>query len=168
VLYLPYIGAGTKVFGFLGQYLSEEGFDRGTGIFLWQLLGSPFNGHALTLYFPLAALVMVGLALFVLARERGLGTDLAGALLLATAFTILSSPHYPWYFAWLVPFLCFYPSAAVIYLTCAASFLYLAHWPPSLSDGLVMYGPFAAILIAEFAFRRRRTAGERHVGAVPA
>jgi hypothetical protein len=39
-LYLPYIGAGAKVFGFLGSYISEEGLDRGSGIFLWQLLGA--------------------------------------------------------------------------------------------------------------------------------
>src|SRR5262245_7083561 len=32
VLYLPYLGAGTKVFGFLGRYVSEEGFDKGSGI----------------------------------------------------------------------------------------------------------------------------------------
>jgi alpha-1,6-mannosyltransferase len=167
VLYLPYIGAGAKVFGFLGGYLSEEGFDRGTGIFLWQLLSLP-QGLALAVYFPAAALVMVALALFVLMRERGGGADLAGALLLATAFTVLSSPHYPWYFAWLVPLLCFHPIPGVLYLTCAASYLYFAHWPPSGADGLVIYGPFAILIIAEFALRLRRKPGERHAGAVPA
>jgi alpha-1,6-mannosyltransferase len=167
VLYLPYIGAGAKVFGFLGGYLSEEGFDRGTGIFLWQLL-SPPQGLALAVYLPAAALVMVALALFVLMRERGGGADLAGALLLATAFTVLSSPHYPWYFAWLVPLLCFHPIPGVLYLTCAASYLYFAHWPPSVADGLVIYGPFAVLLIADFALRLRRKPEERHAGAVPA
>jgi alpha-1,6-mannosyltransferase len=167
VLYLPYIGAGAKVFGFLGGYLSEEGFDRGTGIFLWQLLSLP-QGLALAVYLPAAALVMVALALFVLMRERGGGTDLAGALLLATAFTVLSSPHYPWYFAWLVPLLCFHPIPGVLYLTCAASYLYFAHWPPSVADGLVIYGPFAVLLIADFALRLRRKPEERHAGAVPA
>src|SRR5262249_53911501 len=36
VLYLPYLGAGAKVLGFLGSYASEEGIDRGAGVFLWQ------------------------------------------------------------------------------------------------------------------------------------
>ena len=40
VLYLPYVGAGAKVLGFLGQYFAEEGIARGSGIFLWQLLGA--------------------------------------------------------------------------------------------------------------------------------
>jgi hypothetical protein len=30
----------TKVFGFLGHYITEEGFDRGAGLFFWQLLGA--------------------------------------------------------------------------------------------------------------------------------
>ena len=58
VLYLPYIGAGAKVLGFLGQYVGEEGFDKGSGIFLWQLLDSvlPLRGQAFAFYFPAAAL----------------------------------------------------------------------------------------------------------------
>ena len=40
LLYLPYLGVGTKVFGFLGGYVAEEGFEQGSGIFLWQLAGT--------------------------------------------------------------------------------------------------------------------------------
>ena len=169
-LYLPYIGVGTKVLGFLGQYVSEEGFDQGSGIFLWQLLGTiiPLRGQAFPFYFPVAALVMAALALFVVMRTQRPGADLAGAMVLAVAFTFLFSPHYTWYFAWLIPFLCFYPVIGVLYLTCAASYLYFAHWPPSVSDGLVIYGPCVLILIAEFAYRRRRKPEERHGDTVPA
>ncbi len=158
VLYLPYLGAGTKVLGFLGHYVAEEGFDQGSGIFLWQLLGAivPLQAQALAIYLPVAAAIMAVLALFVVMREQGPGADLAGAMLLAVTFTILLSPHYAWYFAWLVPFLCFYPVIGVVYLTCAASYLYFAHWPPSVWEGLVIYGPCVLILIAEFAFRRHR------------
>ena len=60
------------------------------------------------------------------------------------------------------------PSSACVYLTCAASYLYFAHWPPSVSDGLVIYGPCVLILIAEFAYRRRRKPEERHGDTVPA
>jgi alpha-1,6-mannosyltransferase len=173
VLYLPYLGVGTKVLGFLGRYLTEEGFDQGSGIFLWQLLGAvvPLQVQALAIYLPVAAAVMAVLALFVVMREQAPGADLAGAMLLAVTFTILFSPHYAWYFAWLVPFLCFYPVVGVIYLTCAASYLYFAHWPPDVREGLAIYGPCVLILVAEFAFRRhresmRKKAEARH--AVPA
>jgi hypothetical protein len=167
-LYLPYISAGARVFGFLGSYISEEGLDRGGGIFLWQLIGAivPLPQQAFSFYVVAAAIIMVVLALFVVMRPRRPDADLAGAMVLAVAFTILISPHYSWYFAWLVPFLCFYPVVGVIYLTCACSYLYFAHWPPTLSEGLPIYAPCILILIAEFALRRRRKAEEAHADAV--
>jgi hypothetical protein len=175
VLYLPYIGAGTKVFGFLGQYVSEEGIDQGSGIFLWRLLEAilPLPARAFPLYVASVALIMAALALFVVLRGQRPGADLAGGMLLAVAFTILFSPHYAWYFAWLVPFLCFYPVVGVVYLTCAASYLSFAHWPPTVPEGLVVYGPCIVLLAAELAFRRRREKKrqeleERHADAVPA
>ena len=170
MLYLPYLGAGTKVFGFLGQYVSEEGFDRGTGIFLWQLLGAimPLPEQAFPFYLGAVALILAALALLVVFRNRMPGADLAGAMLLAVAFTILFSPHYAWYFAWLVPFLCFYPVIGVVYLTCACGYLYFGHWPPTLWDGLPIYGPAILILLAEFGFRARRKAGARHADAIAA
>jgi alpha-1,6-mannosyltransferase len=170
LLYLPYIGAGTQVFGFLGKYVAEEGLDGGSGIFLWQLLGAitPLRDEAFSFYFPAAAAIMAVLALFVVMRERRPAADLAGAMLLAVTFTILFSPHYPWYFAWLVPFLCFYPVVGVVYLTCASSYLYSAHWPPTLSDGLVIYGPCVLILIAELVLRGRRKLEDRHGNAIAA
>jgi hypothetical protein len=169
VLYLPYIGAGAKVLGFLGRYLTEEGLDEGSGIFLLQLLNAivPLPEQAFTVYLAVAATIMAALALFVVMRRRP-DADLVGAMLLAVALTILLSPHYPWYFAWLVPFLCFYPVAGVIYLTCAAGYLYFGHWPPTLWDVLPIYGPCILILIAEWAFRRRRKPEQRHADAVPA
>jgi alpha-1,6-mannosyltransferase len=170
VLYLPYIGAGAKVLGFFGRYLTEEGIDRGSGIFLWRLLGAiiPLQDQAFSFYFPAAAVVMVALALFVVMREQRPGADIAGAMLLAVTFMILFSPHYTWYFAWLVPFLCIYPVIGVVYLTCASSYLYFAHWPPTVPEGLVIYGPCVLLLIAEFVSRRRRKMEERHGDAVPA
>jgi alpha-1,6-mannosyltransferase len=169
VLYLPYIGAGAKVFGFLGEYFSEEGLDEGSGIFLWQLLSAvlPLPEQAFVLYLALAAVIMAVLSVGVLMRAEP-GADLAGAMLLATAFLILLSPHYPWYFAWLVPFLCFYPIMGAVYLTCAAGVLYFAQSPPTLWEALPIYGPCILILVAEFALRSRRKLEERHGDAVPA
>jgi alpha-1,6-mannosyltransferase len=170
VLYLPYIGVGAKVFGFLGSYLSEEGLDRGTGIFLWQLIMAvvPLPQQAFAVYPAVAAAVMVALAVFVIMRSRTADADLAGAMLLAVAFTLLVSPHYAWYFAWLVPFLCFHPVVGVIYLTCASSSLYFAQWPPTLAEGIPIYVPCILILVTEFALRYRRKAEEPHADAIAA
>ena len=167
VLYLPYIGVGAKVFGFLGGYMSEEGLDRGSGIFWWQLIGAfvSLPQQAFSFYLGAGALVMAVLALVVVMRARRPDADLAGAMLLAVTFTLLVAPHYAWYFAWLVPFLCFYPVVGVIYLTCAVSFLYFAHWPPTLWESLPIYVPCILILVLEFALRRRRNAEEPHADA---
>jgi alpha-1,6-mannosyltransferase len=169
-LYLPYIGIGAKVLGFLGGYISEEGLDRGSGIFLWQVIEAivPLPQQALAFYFVGAAAVLAVLAVFVLMRARSAQTDLAGATLLAVAFTLLVSPHYAWYFAWLVPFLCFHPAVSVIYLTCACGLLYFAQWPPTLLENTPIYLPCILILIVEFALRHRRKAEESHADAVAA
>jgi hypothetical protein len=111
---------------------------------------------------------MAALALFVLMRPRTAGGDLAGGMLLAVAFTLLVSPHYAWYFAWLVPFLCFYPAVGVIYLTCACGALYFAQWPPTMWQAIPIYVPCILILVAEFAIRYRRKAEEAHADAVTA
>lgn len=170
VLYLPYVGAGTKVFGFLGHYLTEEGFDRGAGVFFWQLLGAivPLSSQWFVFYVAAAVLLLAVLAVLVVLRNRKPGADLAGAMLLAVTFTLVFSPHYAWYFAWLIPFLCFYPVVGVVYLTCACSYLYFAHWPPTLSEGLPIYGPCILILIAEFALRGRRKLEARHADPIVA
>ena len=47
------------------------------------------------------------------------------AALLAGAFIVLVSPHYPWYFAWLTIFACLIPSASLLWLTLASFLLYL-------------------------------------------
>jgi alpha-1,6-mannosyltransferase len=169
MLYLPYIGAGPKVFGFLGSYISEEGLDRGSGIFLWQLFGAivALPPQAFAVYVLGAATIMGALALFVLMRPMP-GGDLAGGMMLAVAFTLLVSPHYAWYFAWLVPFLCFCPAVGVIYLTCASGALYFAQWPPTVWQAIPIYVPCILILVVESAVRYRRKAEEAHADAVTA
>jgi hypothetical protein len=170
VLYLPYLGVGSKVFGFLGGYVAEEGFEQGRGIFLWQLAGTVVHlpEHAFAFYFPLAAIVMAALGLAVVFLRREPKADLAAATVLAVTFMVLFSPHYPWYFAWIIPLACIYPLAAVIYLTCAVNYLHFATWPPSVADGLVVYGGFALILVGELAIRRFGKKEEVHGDAVPA
>ncbi len=148
LVYLPYLGAGAKVFGFLGGYSDEEGLSDGSGLYLWLLLGHllPVPAAAFRLFMPAAALILGALAARIyLARGRS-GVDLGAALVLAGALAALTSPHYPWYFTWLVPFLPFVPSAAIFYLTCGSTLIYAANWPPSFVGGSILYGPYLVLL----------------------
>ena len=157
VLYLPYLGAGQKVFGFLGGYVAEEGFGNGSGVFLWSLFSAilPMPVSA-SLYLPIASAILLAMALGFFFRRPYQGGDLLAATTLIFTFLCLISPHYSWYFAWLVPFLCFFPFAAGIYLTCAASYLHLSNWPPNLWEGGLIYGVSFAVLLVEFVLRYRR------------
>ncbi len=148
-LYLPYISAGKKVFGFLGGYAGEE-LKAGDGIYIVQLLKvAGFGATALPIF-----LALVVLTLGVLAWRSGFRAtpdkpDLHGAFAIATAFAVFFSPHYPWYFIWLIPFLCFFPSLAVFWLTLSATALYWVPWPIGPLGASVLYVPFAALLIFE-------------------
>ena len=80
---------------------------------------------------------------------------------LAVAAMVLLSPHYPWYFAWIVPFICFTPRLSVLYLTLACPLLYFVPGGPDPEGARMpfewaMYGPFAALLA--FELWRQRTA----------
>jgi hypothetical protein len=167
VLYLPYLGAGTKAFN-LGQYVTIERVDQGSGIFplvLGSFMVLPRNAFAY--YFLAAAVIMIALAFALVMRERKPAADLWGGMVLAVTFTVLFSPHFAWYFAWLVPFLCFYPSAGVVYLTFVVNWPYLSYSSrPRLSHGLLLYGVFVLILAAEHLIRRYRRKKACHASAV--
>jgi len=165
--YLPFIGAGRGVLGFLPGYVQEEGFTAsGQGFFLWNLLQTfpPLSGLPTLVYLIGAAAIFAALAP-VVAFTGGPRTDpLAGAALLAVAFMFLLSPHYPWYFAWLIVFACFAPYWSLLWLTNAVFLLYLVQFgSPLVQEGYrlpieaAIYVPFAVLAPVDI-WRRRRSA----------
>jgi alpha-1,6-mannosyltransferase len=164
VAYLPFIGAGSAVFGFLPGYLQEEGLQSGSGFFLWNLLRSvPSMEHVgPALYLALAAAALLALAVHMLFTAEG--RYLAAALTLAVAVMVLVSPHYPWYFAWIVPLICFTPRPSVLYLTLACPLLYFVPGGPDPANARMafewaIYGPFAALLAFELWRQRAARSG---------
>ena len=160
LLYLPYLSAGGKLFGFLGGYVGEGGLRTGEGFLGAALLKQAGLGSlAMPVFLAVAAMVLGGLALIAVTRRDPERPDLHIAAALATAFMVLLSPPHAWYFLWLIPFLCFTPSLGVLYLTVSASSLYRLGWPPSLAGAAVMYGPFLMLLIIENlkVFSRKET-----------
>ena len=149
LLYLPYLSAGRKVFGFLGGYAGEE-LGAGDGFYLVALLKwMGFGSAAFPVFCALAALTLISFALRSGFRIDPDKLDLADAFSIAVASTVFFSPHYAWYFLWLVPFLCFFPKPSVFWLTLSATALYRSGWPPSLLGASIQYAPFAALLILE-------------------
>lgn len=152
--YALYLSAGWKVLGFLESYAAEEGMTQGQGVFIAVLLQdiglAPLP--ALLGFAAIAAAVLGPMVIRALSRNRDMEAmpALAGGLAIATL--VLISPHYPWYFCWLVPFICFLPRASLIYLTSAVFYLYLTDEPFGLWTGLVIYAPALAL----FVFEQRR------------
>jgi hypothetical protein len=128
VCYLPYLGAGTGVFGFLGQgYLSEEGFANGTGIWLVALLQALFGDTPgfVPVYAAIAAAIMIVLGLRYRFDPARTPRETIGAIIvLLTVGLVLMSPNYPWYFLALVPFIPLGAGAPAWALTLGAFFLY--------------------------------------------
>ena len=102
----PFAGAGAHVLGFLPGYAAEEGLAAGAGFYWWNLATSilPLGGVTNLAYIAAAGCLLAALAARIAFRRAAPGVDIHGAAPLAAAFTALLTPHYPWYFSWLVVF----------------------------------------------------------------
>ena len=101
------------------------------------------------------------LAVWVLRKQqRANESYIVNGLVIAATFTVLVAPDFPWYFAWLIPFLCFIPSIPVFYLTLSSFLLYLTwiYWETDtqvFKIKALMFVPFF-FLLAVTIWRQRR------------
>lgn len=132
--YAPFVGeAGFGVFGFLGQHLDNEGYRAGWGFHpIWLLRDFKIADPPVALYLAIALGVLFALALVAFFR-RGRGDVQPHMLaLIGAAFVFFTSPHYPWYAAFLVAFLPMVPHPALVAMTVFALVLQV----PRSADGL--------------------------------
>jgi alpha-1,6-mannosyltransferase len=162
--YLPYMGVGFKgAFGFLPGYAEEEGLQSGRGFFILSLAQRVFGGATVPnrAYMIFSLLVLASIsAWFLRKQESSPGHYVIRALCLASVFIILLSPRYPWYFTWLVPFLCFAPCVPLFYLTTSCFILYilwLVEKPnPAFAVDAFIYLPFALLCAVTYWKRQPR------------
>ncbi len=161
VCYLPYLGVGKKVFGFLGAYGDEEGYGDGWGFFpvaLLRALGLPSpNGFV---YLLVALAILAALAARIALRPPRDKGEPEAEILLASAFILLVSPHYAWYFAWMLPLLCRVVYVPLLYVTLASFVFYLDEVIGAgayFKAGLVLYGGFAVLAVIDLMTRSRQS-----------
>ncbi len=157
VFYAPYLSAGWHVLGFLPGYTAQEGIDSGHGLLALDALAAlaPLPTWSAKIYLVLLAVALAALGLVVLLRRRPQTAQARAVamLLLGGALMAGMSPHYPWYYPFLLVPACIAPCPAALWLVTASPALYLdpAHtgllWP-----GLV-FAP--AILLALWQRLRR-------------
>jgi alpha-1,6-mannosyltransferase len=173
-----YASVGLRVFGFLGGYVKEEGIDTGSRYFLLELVQHVpgFHGVSTTAYMLFAAIVLAALVLWCwktcCQNSAGALTDgllktfnlpreaefLLPAFALALALMLLFSPHYPWYLAWLIPFLTLVPNLTVLVYVCG--FFYMCTTALAVGSGPsqfllneIVYAQVCAALLAEILAR---------------
>jgi alpha-1,6-mannosyltransferase len=152
--YLPYIGVGSRVIGFLPGYVAEENLVSGTGFWVLDMIrrAAPVP---LAAYLGLSIAVMAGLTIGALRRPANPRSSLPWATALGTAALFFASPHYPWYFVWLVALLTAAPWWPAWWLTLAAVLLYwdarTGHMP--FWVGFTVYGGFVILGAVDMARR---------------
>ncbi|MFN3868359.1 MAG: glycosyltransferase family 87 protein [Hyphomicrobiaceae bacterium] len=162
LLYLPFVGgAGTGVIGFLGQHLDNEGYVAGWGFHpVWLLRDFGLGDMSGRTYVALSLLVLGGLAVWSLFDRRTDEFRLDRVMLLGATFVFLTSPHYPWYFAFLVALLPCVPHPAAFAFTTLAPVLYLPRPPGGIGwteiYAAVYWFPLALFIVWEI-WRRWRS-----------
>lgn len=106
--YLPFLSAGTKLFRGLSDYAA--GWEGNDSAFRLLLLAGNSKAQAELV----AGIVVLALVAYVLKKRMD---PLRAGLVLFTAMLLISPNAFPWYFTWIVPFLCFYPVRPVVLLT---------------------------------------------------
>ena len=159
--YLPYLSVGKGVLGYLPKEFKEEGYlDSGSRYFILSLVNSILPMPTV-IFIALAGLSLAGLGLWVMVRRKADVIDVArGSIAMIGLFWIFTTPRYTWYYAWILPFLCFVPSVAWIYLTGATILLYLLWFIPNVYPnlpvwlGAALYVPTVIFLFWESKLRR--------------
>ncbi|MEO0798399.1 MAG: glycosyltransferase family 87 protein [Pseudomonadota bacterium] len=159
LLVLPYYLAGSPdLSGYLGKHLDNEGYGAGWGFHpIWLLRDFSLADPPARLWIAASAVLLLGLALLAFLRlppasqadDRPL--DVALMIWIAAAFIWTTSPHYPWYFCWVIPLMCLHMNPGVLAMTVLAPLLY---WPrppggPTWTElyAIVFYLPLVVALI---------------------
>ena len=152
--YLPYIGVGLRAMGFLSGYVAEENLGSGSGFWLLGIIRRT-TPLPLAAYLGLAVIVMAGLAFGALSRGPEPRSSLFWATALGTAAMFFASPHYPWYFVWLVALLTAAPWWPAWWLTLAAVLLYCDHKTGNIPFwvGFTLYGGFVILCAIDIVWR---------------
>jgi hypothetical protein len=132
--YACYSGVGLYVFGYLGDYVQEEGIQTGARYFLLQLAQRvpALNDLPTFAYLCFSVIVLSALCVWCWrtccdpawqsdanrwVHRLALPSEaefLLPALVIALSLMLLFSPHYPWYIAWLVPFFALIPNLTLL------------------------------------------------------
>lgn len=158
-----YASAGKMVLGFLGVYTKEEGMTTGERYFLLEQAQHVLHSLSSGAFTVFAALVLLALTAWAwqvaTPRNSPPAAFLPPAFGLACALMLLFSPHYPWYVAWLIPFLVLIPSLPIFAYTLGLFYLCttalaVGSGPKQFLLNQYLYSAVLIALLLEVALRR--------------
>ena len=169
--YACYANVGSRVFGFLGGYMKEEGIDSGTRFFLLDLTKHVLRlqHDPVTLFYFFASLLFAGLVIWCWRTSNQNSEEdenvspgqsfLPQSLCLALAMMLLFSPHYAWYVAWLIPFLAVVPNLPTFTYVCGLFYLCLTPYGAGTQQAQyvlngILYSLVALAAVLDFLSRR--------------
>lgn len=157
LLYLPFLGAGVKIAGFLPVYLKNpfEAFNLGLK-FLLMRLHTGLDYFLLSVVFLSAVIVTVAIVFF--REKKGNEKTLHAYFLTGLLIILMPAALHPWYVIMIIPFLAVHPSPAWLLFTITVCLSYLKYASP----GGVMptwvllaeYLPLFLLLAAAFVARK--------------
>lgn len=154
--YLPYLTVGNGIFGYMTEFFEEEGYINKGGRYFLLALGRELMPIPTLLYTCLAVMALGGLGLIWLIRTKRDVMDVArGSIAIIGLYLLLTTPRYPWYYCWMVLFLCFIPRLGWLYLTGATVLLYTLWFIPNeypnlpIWLGAAMYVPTLVMLMLD-------------------
>jgi hypothetical protein len=158
LLYLPFLGAGGKIAGFLPVYLKNpyESFNLGLKYLLVRLIPG-LDYYLLSLLF-IFALMIAGLVVLLKDKE-GIEVIRYAYILVGLLMILMPASLHPWYVILIIPFLVIYPSPAWLIFTCTVTLSYLKYTSP---QGimptwilLIEYLPLFTLMAAGWILRYR-------------
>ncbi|MFD4247587.1 glycosyltransferase family 87 protein [Streptomyces sp. NPDC058525] len=163
--YLPYVLLSHgSVFGYLGGYVEEEGYDEPSAGSRYSLLRLVLPD---TWAFPLVVLVVAGVCLYVM-RRGDPRRPWSGALLVTGWAFILLTPGYSWYALLLIALVALDGRWEWLGIPLAGAAVYILgpafNHQPTLSN--LAYGA-AAVLVLVMSRVRRRPTSEQPGGSAP-
>lgn len=157
LLYLPFVGAGRKVFGFLPVYLNNpyESFNLGLKYFMMHLI--PGLDYSLLSLLFIIVLVMAGVVVF-LKEKKDIEEIWYAYFLTGLLLILMPASLHPWYVILIIPFQAIYPGSAWLLFTCTVTLSYLKYTAPQgIMPGWVLlaeYLPLFTLLAIGFMLRK--------------
>ncbi|MEW6127017.1 MAG: glycosyltransferase 87 family protein [Acidobacteriota bacterium] len=140
LVYLPYLNVGVKAFGSLSNEASEEGFIGNGSRYFLLVLVRKIMPLPTAIFLIIAAALLIWLVIKIaLTNKRDVMDVVRAAVSLIGLYFFLVTPRYAWYYAWILPFLCFAPRVSWLYLTGASVLLYCLWFTPLFYPGVPIW-----------------------------